>query len=280
MAAPQKKWFFATTKQLVLQQMPELSEPFAKLAASLAGARFLGQPGKLLGPDADAAEEEEQLDEAGNPKPKAPRFSEAHRLAFTVSAVDHDTAVVPRGAFVASPTHHVAASPLFAGLAGAEAGALANYCHFRPAEHPSRAHALSKAGVVPASDFLDPCSEDKPSGVWSLRVDPGRGLAELRSLKWPGYFGCECRARGRARARARRRSWARRAASIARSHAPPHRPPPARPLAQPVAPRRPPRRHAEVRQRLLRRRHREQQPPVHALDAQKKGCKKTLTRLR
>ena len=26
-------------------------------------------------------------------------------------------------------------------------------------------------------------------GVWSLRVDPGRGLAELRSLKWPGYFG-------------------------------------------------------------------------------------------
>lgn len=235
MAAPQKKWFFATTKQLVLQQMPELSEPFAKLAASLAGARFLGQPGKLLGPDADAAEEEEQLDEAGNPKPKAPRFSEAHRLAFTVNAVDHDTAVVPRGAFVASPTHHVAASPLFAGLAGAEAGALASYCHFRPAEHPSRAHALSKAGVVPASDFLDPCSEDKPSGVWSLRVDPGRGLAELRSLKWPGYFGCECRARGRACAR--RRSWARRAASIARarslacSHALPHRPPPARPVA-------------------------------------------------
>jgi len=189
MAAPAKVWFFATTKQLVLQQMPDLSEPFAKLAASMAGARFLGQPGKLLGPDADAAEEEEQLDEAGNPKPKAPRFSEAHRLAFTVAAVDRDTAVVPRGAFVVSPTHHVAASPLFAGLAGAEAGALANYCHFRPAEHPSRAHALNKAGVVPATDFLDPCSEDAPRGVWSLRVDPGRGLAELRSLKWPGYFG-------------------------------------------------------------------------------------------
>ena len=188
MSAPCKKWFFCTSKALVLQQMPELSEPFAKLAASLAGGRFLGQPGKLLGPDADAAEEEEQLDEAGNPKPKAPRFSEAHRLAFTVAAIDHDTAVVPRGAFVVSPTHHVAASPLFAGLAGAEAGALGSYLHFRPAAHPARAHALHKAGVVPASDFLDPCSEDVPRGVWSLRVDEGRGLAELRSMKWQGYF--------------------------------------------------------------------------------------------
>ena len=42
--------------------MPELTEPFEKLASSLGGGRFLGQPGKLLGPDADAPEEEE-LDE-------------------------------------------------------------------------------------------------------------------------------------------------------------------------------------------------------------------------
>jgi radial spoke head protein 9 len=182
-----KKFFFCTSKNLTLQQMPELTEPFEKLASSLGGGRFLGQPGKLLGPDADAPEEEE-LDENGNPKPKKVKFSEGHLLAYTVNQIDHDTAVVPRGAFVVSPTHHVASSPLFAGLAGTDAASLASYLHFRPAEHPSRKHALTKSGVVPAMDFLDPCSEDSPTGVWSVRVDNGRGLAELRSLKWPGYF--------------------------------------------------------------------------------------------
>ena len=115
--------------------MPQLTEPFEKLASSLGGGRFLGQPGKLLGPDADAPEEEE-LDENGNPKPKKVKFSEGHLLAYTVNQIDHDTAVVPRGAFVVSPTHHVASSQLFAGLAGTDAASLASYLHFRPLERP------------------------------------------------------------------------------------------------------------------------------------------------
>lgn len=182
-----KKWFYATTKNLTLQQLPELTDVFAKLAAGMNG-RFLGSPGKLLGPDADAAEEDEELDENGNPKPKTVRFSEAHRVAFVAQSIDHDTGVVPRGAFAVTPTHHIAENAMFAGLSGTEAASLSSFHHFRKAEHPSRANAMHNAGVVPVTDFLDPCSEDGPQGVWSVRMDAGRGLVELRSLKWPGYF--------------------------------------------------------------------------------------------
>jgi radial spoke head protein 9 len=189
MGMPSKKFYYATNKSLVLQQLPELTEAFAKVAAALPAARFLGNPAKLLGPDADAAEEEDQLDENGNPKPKTVRFSEAHRLAYTVAQVDRETAVVPRGAFAVTPTHHVAENTLFSGLSATEATSLGAYYHFRPAEHPSRAHALHKSGVVPVTEFLDPLEEDTPAGTaWTVRVHEGKGQVEVRSLKWPGYF--------------------------------------------------------------------------------------------
>jgi radial spoke head protein 9 len=186
MASPSKKWFYATTKRLSLEQMPDLTPAFEAAAAAI-GGRFLGNPAKLLGPDADAPEEEDAVDDAGNPKPKTVRFSEGHRLAAVVRRIDADTGLVPRGAFAVTPTHHVAPNVLFAGLSATEATSLASYYHFRPAAHPSRAHALHKAGVVPATDFLDPASEDGPAPVWTVRLDAGKGLVELRSLKWPGY---------------------------------------------------------------------------------------------
>ena len=188
MAAPGAgaKFFYTTTAALALVQMPDVTPAFAKLAAGVAG-RFAGTPAKLLGPDADAPEED-GVDEAGNPLPKAAKFSEAHRLAVTVAAIERDTGVVPKGAFVVTPTHAVAAEPHFGGLDGTAAGSLGSYAHFRPAEHPARAHALAKPGAVPNGDWLDPVSEDAPRGCWTLRLDGGKGVAELRSLRWPGYF--------------------------------------------------------------------------------------------
>lgn len=183
---PQHKYYYATTRSLSLQQMPEMSADFSKLAAGIKG-RFLGNPAKLLGPDADAAEED-GVDESGNPLPKKVRFSEAHRLAHTVSLIQHDTGVVPKGAYVVTPTHHIVADSHYAGLNATEAGSLSSYVHFRPAEHPARAHALYKPGAVPNADFLDPVSEDKPAGCWTLRMDLGRGQVEVRSLTWPGYY--------------------------------------------------------------------------------------------
>jgi radial spoke head protein 9 len=164
---------------------------FAAVADSLATTRFSGDPAKLLGPDADAAEEEEaegDIDENGAPKPRRVLFSEAHRVAATVLAIERDTAVVPRGAFAVTPTHHIVPNPSFAGVSGAAAGDLAAYVHFRAASHPARADALARAGVLGADDWLDPLSEDAPEGCWGVSIDAARGVARLASLKWLGYF--------------------------------------------------------------------------------------------
>ena len=186
---PARKWFYATSKELALQQMPELSPEFAAAAAALARTRFVGNPAKLLGADAGAAEEEEELDEQGNPKPRTPRFSEAHRLAALVAGVEAACGVVPRGAYAVTATRHVVPNAAFGGVSASEATNLAAWAHFRPAQHPSRASALTRAAAVPGSDdFLDSLAEDEPAGVWAAQLDAGKGVARVASLQWPGYF--------------------------------------------------------------------------------------------
>ena len=186
---PARKWFYATSKELALLQFPELTPAFAEAAAALAAVRFVGNPATLLGPDADAAEEEEELDADGNPLPRAPRFSEAHKLAAAVAAVEGACAAVPRGAYSVTATRHVVPNAAFGGLSASEATNLTAWVHFRPAQHPARATALTRAAAVPGSDdFLDSLAEDQPSGVWAAQLDAARGVARVASLLWPGYF--------------------------------------------------------------------------------------------
>lgn len=42
--------------------------------------------------------------------------------------------------------------------------------------------------MVGAGDWMDPASEDTPTGCWALRVDEAAGKVQLRSFKWPGFF--------------------------------------------------------------------------------------------
>jgi hypothetical protein len=187
---PQRKWFYATTKDLTLQQLPEVTPEFAAAAAELAATRFLGDPAKLLGPDADAEEAEEELDEEGNAKPKKARFSEAHRLAATVAAIEADCGVAPKGAYAVTATRHCIPNAAFGGLSASEATSLTAWVHFRAPQSAARAAALAKAAAVPGTeDFLDSLAEDVPEGVWATQLDAGRAVARVASLKWPGYFG-------------------------------------------------------------------------------------------
>jgi len=186
---PTRKYFYATAPELALQQFPELTPEFTAAAEGLVGTRFVGNPAKLLGADADAGEEEEELDEEGNPKPRKPRFSEAHRLAVVVGRIENECGAVPKGAYAVTATRHVLPNPSFGGLSGSNATSLSSWQHFRVPQHPSRATALARAAAVPGSDdFLDPLSEDTPSGVWATNLDAGRGIARVASLKYPGYF--------------------------------------------------------------------------------------------
>ena len=187
---PARKWFYASSKELTLLQFPELTPAFAAAAAELAAVRFVGNPATLLGADAGAAEEEEEVDADGNPLPRKPKFSEAHKLAAAVAAIEGACAVVPRGAYSVTATRHVTPNAAFGGVSASDATNLSAWVHFRPAQHPARATALTRAAAVPGSDdFLDSLAEDTPAGLWATQLDAARGVARVASLLWPGYFG-------------------------------------------------------------------------------------------
>ncbi len=182
--------------------MPEVSPEMDRKAAAI-GGRFVGNPSKLLGEDADAPPEEEEEEEgaageggeeegAAAAAPKKPRrvlFSEAHRLALTVARIDSSCGLVPVGAFVVTPTHHVVQDPLFAGLSATEATQLDRFAHFRVPTHPARRAVLARAAAIGAGEFLDPICEDEHAAiVWRVHVDLGRARVLVRSLLYLGYF--------------------------------------------------------------------------------------------
>lgn len=180
--APRKKFFFATTNNLVLQAFPDLTEEFAGKAGALNG-RFKGDPSLLLDGDEEDEDKGDEDDEEGVVRP--PKFSEMHRLAYVVNQIDNDCSVVPRGSCLIDASLFVRPNKAFSGLSYADAGSLDNYQHLVPSK---KADLDSASTGINATDFLDRLSDDEPKGVWALRVNPASGAATIRSLKWLGYF--------------------------------------------------------------------------------------------
>eukprot|EP00968_Pinguiococcus_pyrenoidosus_P016321 scaffold1557_cov246-Pinguiococcus_pyrenoidosus.AAC.15 len=185
---PQRQYFYCTTTNPTLKAMPPLSPEFLDKAKATEG-RFSGEPDRPLGEEAAADEEEEapEEDEEGGEKPKKEVFAEHHRLAYVVSRIDHDVAVVPRGAFVLDALHRVLPARSFDGLSYEAAGMKRNYFHFRMPESPKAIATMAKEGLVRSTDFLDPIAADKPDEIWSLVYDESKTMALLQSHYWPGY---------------------------------------------------------------------------------------------
>lgn len=177
---PSKKFFFCTSNNLVLREMPSLSAEFAGKAAAVTG-RFKGDPALLYGEEEDEDKGDEEEDDVVRP----PKFDEMHRLAYVVNAIENDTAVVPRGCGIIDASLNVRPNAGFRGLSYAEAGSLENYQHLRASIKADLDAACTGAK---ASDYLDPLTDDEPRGVWALRVNAASKTATIRSLKWPGYF--------------------------------------------------------------------------------------------
>jgi radial spoke head protein 9 len=102
--------------------------------------------------------------------------------------MDGDCSIVPKGAYVVTPTHYLVPNPSFAGLSATEASDASNFLHFRRPEAAERQSAMDREGAVKDTDFLDPVSEDEPRGVWSIRLEASEGVATVRSLRWPGFY--------------------------------------------------------------------------------------------
>ncbi|XP_073667532.1 radial spoke head protein 9 homolog [Paramisgurnus dabryanus] len=114
------------------------------------------------------------------------KVNEESRLATTVFNIDKDASVVPRGAFIKTPSGKVQTNPSFGGLRPTEAAKLRNYLHFRKPVNLKTKSILEMAELNPAVDFLDPLSEDIPKGSWSLQSERGGTVCVLRSLLWQG----------------------------------------------------------------------------------------------
>lgn len=155
-----------------------------KVKAKLAKGRFTGDPSfefehvevKKIGEGDEATEEEETI-----------MIKEEDRLAAVIADIDQDVRIVPRSAYVKTPTGQVYKNRSFEGLSVAEAAKLCNYMHFREAVKLNEKSLLAKANLDKSIDFMDAIDEDIPKGSWSLQFERGSGLVTLRSLLWLGY---------------------------------------------------------------------------------------------
>lgn len=194
---PVKAFYYCTTAQNAsLVQMPVLSDDWKAMASAIK-MPFRGEPSLPLkgngavdeeAAEADAAEAEAEPEDGEEPPPPREQFREEHRLAWTVAEIDHDVAVLPRGAFIVDAAHQVRRNKAFEGLSYAAAGNMGNYFHFRFPESARARACIEKPGIVRAADFLDPIVEDLPNGVWSLTYDNSSTMSLLRSFYWPGFF--------------------------------------------------------------------------------------------
>ncbi|RYG51603.1 hypothetical protein EON66_10590 [archaeon] len=88
------------------------------------------------------------MQEGEEGKEAPPKFSEAHRLAYIVAAIEYDCGLVPKGAFKATPIRQITPDPSFTGLSHTDASSLANYLHFRAATSEVRKAALHRVRAM------------------------------------------------------------------------------------------------------------------------------------
>jgi|TARA_B110000208_G_scaffold510_1_gene585 radial spoke head protein 9 len=170
---PTKEFFYCSESDFTLNALPALTVAQTVLAESQSTAPFTGVA-DAPAPQADAGEGEEPL-------------TELHRLAYAVTAIEADTAVVPAGAFVVDSEHTVSPNPLFVGLNVAAAAKLGSYLHLRAPKLAATKAALAKNSFVDAGACLDSLASDTPTAAWSLQFNDPSTVATLRSLQWPGY---------------------------------------------------------------------------------------------
>lgn len=112
---------------------------------------------------------------------------EEERLAAVISEIDHDTDLVPRGAFKTNPHGQIDANRTWEGLSIDESAKLSNYMHMREGIKIKEKTLLQKSNLNKAIDFMDTIDEDIPKGTWSIQFERGSGLVIIKSLQWIGY---------------------------------------------------------------------------------------------
>lgn len=145
--------------------------------------------GEETGTETERETETEAESEPEKPQPKQRevRITEEKRLVSVIRSIDHDAAVVPRGAFMLTAEHLVVPNPSFRGLTSS-AGKLKSWLHLRAPETFQKKTLLEREGLSKTLDFLDLVDDDIPKGCWGYVEDKAARIITLRSLLWPGAF--------------------------------------------------------------------------------------------
>jgi radial spoke head protein 9 len=164
--------------------LPPATEKMKK-ESKLAKGRFTGDPSyefehveikKTISDNEEVQEEEETT-----------TIKEEDRLSSVIAEIDDDVCIVPRGAYMKSPTGQVMTNRSFEGLSVSESVKFSSFLHFREPKWLPEKSLLQKANMDRSIDFLDVVEEDIPRGSWSIQFERGSGLVTLRSLLWQGY---------------------------------------------------------------------------------------------
>ena len=185
---PKKKYFFCSSN-FIFSELPDVQphhiDNFYKF-----NTYFIGNPDIIL--EKYELEQNKNLDEVigdtFKPKLKKKNMTETDRLSFVVRTIDHDTSVVPVGAFKMLPINELRRNDLFEGLSSEDLDKKEKYVHFRPVEDKEKKDKIAMGKAVFDFEFLDSISDDPIKDTWSLHLDSSRTTCTLRNLIWPGYF--------------------------------------------------------------------------------------------
>jgi len=185
---PKKKYFFCSSN-FIFSELPDVQphhiDNFYKF-----NTYFIGNPDIILEKyDLDQNKNlDEVIGDTFKPKLKRKNMTETDRLSFVVRTIDHDTSVVPVGAYKMLPINELRRNDLFEGLSSEDLDKKEKYVHFRPVESNEKKDKIAMGKAVFDFDFLDSITDDPVKDSWSLHLDSTKTTCTLRNLIWPGYF--------------------------------------------------------------------------------------------
>ena len=186
---PKKKYFFCSSNNFIFSELPEIQphhfDEFYKF-----NTYFIGNPDLIL-EKFDSSQNKNTNEVIGDTfklQLKKKNMTETDRLSFVVRTIDHDTSIVPFGAYKMLPISEIRRNDLFEGLSSDDLDKKEKYLHLRPVENQEKKDKIDMGKAVLNFDFLDSIVEDPIKDCWSVHVDNMKTICTLRNLVWPGYF--------------------------------------------------------------------------------------------
>ena len=132
---PKKKFYFCSSSNFSFSELPEIQKHHLKEFSKF-NTYFIGNPDIILQKfsNNNKINIDEQIGDTFKPNLKLKNLTESDRLSFVVRTIEHDTSIVPLGAFKMLPINEIRRNDLFEGLSSDELGKIDNFFHFRKME--------------------------------------------------------------------------------------------------------------------------------------------------